>query len=145
METTVEQREYASELNQERMGSKPQHRTASSNPSTTELDLIIFLPIAIIADLIGGLDLTGFGAIIVRIINLPILGILWLWRVMKQGPGKKNDYTYQLLLTFLVETSPFGIIPTWATFVIYAYLKDQKFGREILAKKTKEIIRNKNQ
>lgn len=144
METVIEQK-YTSELNHDRAESKSQHRTTSSSPSTTELDLIIFLPIAIIADLIGALDLTGFGAIIVRIINLPILGILWLWRVMKQGPGKKNDYTYQLLLAFLIETSPFGIIPTWTTFVVYAYLKDRKFGREILAKKTKEIRKNKNQ
>lgn len=139
MEATAEQQNTA-ELNQERGRSESvQHRTDATRPSTTELDLIIFLPLAILADFLGALDITGFGAILVRILDIPIVLILWLWRALKQGIGaQKNNYTYQLFGAFLLELSPFGIVPAWTAFVLYAYLKDRKLGRQFLATKSKE-------
>jgi hypothetical protein len=134
------------ELNQDRASQKfKQHRTDTTAPSTTETDLIIFLPLAIIADLMGGLDFTGFGAILVRIIDIPIVLILWLWRTLKGNKNISQNYTYQLFFTFLLEMSPFGIVPAWSAFVLYAYLKDRKWGRSVLSKKSREQrIKNKN-
>lgn len=44
---------------------------------------------AVVADILDFLDLTGFGAIIARAIDWPILAMLWIWRVSKRGlkPG----------------------------------------------------------
>jgi hypothetical protein len=132
METALSQREQGAKLNQERKktdSTRIQQKNEESSHSP--LTLIIFLPLAAIADICGALDLTGFGAILVRVIDIPILGILWLWRVLGQESKKqKQSYSYQLMLTFLVELSPFGIIPTWTTFVLYCYFKDAKLGKQ---------------
>jgi hypothetical protein len=96
--------------------------------------LLLLLP-AIAVDLGDALDLTVFGTILVRFIDLPFLGILLLWRFMKTGI--KKDATFQLLLAFLVEISPFGIIPTWTIFVIYTYSKDTSIGKKTIGKMEK--------
>jgi len=137
MEATIEQQNIA-ELNQERAraNEKNDHLASQKEPTESSPDilaLIVFLPLAITADLLGALDITGVGAIFVRIIDLPILGILWLWRILKQGPGKQS-YSYQLMLAFLIEMSPFGIVPTWTTFVLYCYFKDTKLGKQTIGK-----------
>ena len=143
MEVTTEQRQQNAQLNQDRSETNNEKLNLKQNVGESSPDilaLIVFLPLAIAADILGGLDITGFGAIIVRIVDIPILGILWLWRIMKQGTGK--NYTYQLLLTFLVEISPFGIIPTWTTFVLYCYFKDTKLGKQTIGRAEK--LQSKN-
>lgn len=133
METALLQRKQNAQLNQERAKIDSSSMQENKELSPDFLGLIIFLPLAVIADICGVLDLTGFGAILVRIIDIPVLGILWLWRILKQGPGKQN-YSFQLMLAFLVELSPFGIIPTWTTFVLYCCLKDTKLGKQTIGK-----------
>jgi len=125
------EREYESELNQSR--SRINKKTKEYTPGTVInfAEFIIIIGAAITVDSIDALDLTGFGAIFVRFIDIPTLGALWLWRVLKHQPGMKKDPTFQILLAFLVEISPFGMIPSWTIFVFYVYLKDNK-----LAKKT---------
>ncbi len=48
---------------------------------------------AVVADILDVLDLTGFGAIIARAVDIPILAGLWIWRASKKGlkirPSKK--------------------------------------------------------
>jgi len=136
VEATIEQ-QHQTQLYQDRAEDIAEIKGQSSNQENTKspsgiIALVIFLPLAITADLLGALDLTGFGAIAVRIIDIPILGILWLWRTMTQGV--KKDVTWQLMLTFLIEISPFGIIPTWTTFVLYCYFKDTKLGKKVVGK-----------
>jgi len=41
--------------------------------------------LAIISDILDILDITGFGIIITRMIDIPTLGLLWLWRINKHG------------------------------------------------------------
>ena len=135
-EATEEQR--TQELNQNRNKSQTTEQSQKAKApehSVSTGDLIIFLPLAIIADLLGGLDITGFGAIPVRIVDVFVVLILWLWRALKGAGGIKNNYTFQLFGTFLLEMSPFGIVPAWSAFVLYAYLKDRSFGKKFLAKK----------
>ena len=139
VEATIEQ-QHRAQLYQDRTKDTAEIERKSSKQENTKsssgiITLIIFLPIALAADLLGALDLTGFGAIAVRIIDIPILGILWLWRVMTQGV--KKDVTWQLMLTFIIEISPFGIIPTWTTFVLYCYFKDTKMGKGVISKAEK--------
>ncbi len=138
VESTLQEQVQTQELNQSRSDSRlhGKNQTTTTQSSTSTLEFVALLPLAIFADLIGGLDLTVFGSVIVRIINIPIVLVLWLWRVFKHGPGlQKNDYTYQLFATFLIEMSPFGIVPTWTTFVIYAYLKDKNIAKNTLGRK----------
>ena len=137
--TTEEQR--TEELNQNRNESqttKQLQKAKTPEHSVSTTDLIIFLPLAIIADLLGGLDITGFGAIPVRIIDVFVVLILWLWRALKGNKSVKNNHTFQLFGTFLLEISPFGIVPAWSAFVLYTYFKDRAFGKKLLVKKTKE-------
>jgi len=133
METAISQRKQGAQLNQDRAKTDSTSKQKSEESSPDFLGLIIFLPLAITADLLGILDLTGFGVILVRIIDIPILGILWLWRILKQGI-KGQSYSYQLMLAFLIELSPFGIIPTWTTFVLYCCFKDTKIGKRTISR-----------
>ncbi len=132
---TTQEQEQAQELNQDRAETNSNEASSQEKEnehSSSILTLLIFLPLAIICDAFGALDLTGFGAIIVRIVNFPILLMLWLWRTCKSGP-KKNP-TLQLLLTFLIEQSPFGIIPTWTISVLFFYFQDTKLGKKTIGK-----------
>lgn len=136
MEAAISQRKQSAQLNQDRAKTDSTSKQKSEESSPDFLGLIIFLPLAVMADLLGVLDLTGFGAILVRIIDIPILGILWLWRILKQGPGKQS-YSYQLIFAFLVELTPIGIVPAWTTFVLYCCFKDTKLGKQTIGKMKK--------
>jgi hypothetical protein len=145
-ETTTEE-QNTEKLNRERnesQNTKRLYRTETQKPSVSTGEFIFFFPLAVIADLLGGFDITGFGAIPVRIIDIFIVLILWLWRAVKGTKGVTKNYTFQLFGTFLLEMSPFGIIPAWSAFVLYTYFMDRKFGKQFLAKKSKEQrIKNK--
>lgn len=145
MEATTQERQNQAELNQTRLKDKQ-----TSESSDTDLiqgaspatfinigEMIIILGAAITVDIIDALDLTGIGAILVRFIDIPILGALWLWRILKHQAGPKKDPTFQLLLAFLVEISPFGMIPTWSIFVAYVYFQDTKLGKATVGKAQK--------
>lgn len=141
MEATLKQRKNLAELTENRSvqdqeKNQPIDTEENADKSGSNIiTLIIFLPLAIAADALGALDLTGFGAIIVRIVNFPILGTLWLWRILKTGP--KKDPTLQLITGFLIEQSPFGIIPTWTILVLYFYFQDTKLGKATIGKAQK--------
>jgi hypothetical protein len=133
MEATTEQRQYLTELNQQRTPQEKINSLPEEKSSPDMIALIIFLPLAMLADLTGAVsDLTIFLALPIRFLNLIIVGVLWLWRAMKTGI--KKDYTWQLLLVFLIETSPFGFIPTWTLFVLYVYFKDTSLGKQTLGR-----------
>lgn len=95
-------------------------------------EVVIILGAAITVDAIDALDLTGVGAIIARLIDIPTLGALWLWRILKHQPGPKKDPTFLLLSAFLIELSPAGMIPTWTLFVAYVYFRDSKLARTVV-------------
>ncbi len=97
-------------------------------------EVVIILGAAITVDVIDVLDLTGVGAILVRFIDVPTLGALWLWRILKHQAGPKKDPTFLLLSAFLVELSPAGMIPTWTVFVVYVYFQDSKLGKKTIGK-----------
>jgi hypothetical protein len=146
--TTTEEQIQTQELQQgrkESQSTRMSHRTETQKPKVSTGKLMILLPIAIITDLMGGLDITGFGAIIVRMVDILVVLIFWLAGALKDSEGVKKNYTYQLFGTFLLEFSPFGIVPAWTTFVLYTYFADKKTGRKFLAKKSREQrIKNKN-
>ena len=97
-------------------------------------EVVIILGAAITVDVIDVLDLTGVGAILVRFIDVPTLGALWLWRILKHQAGPKKDPTFLLLSAFLVELSPAGMIPTWTIFVVYIYFQDTRLGKKTIGK-----------
>jgi len=134
------EREYQAQLNQGRSTAK-QTSGASQELSPAIVinaaEMVIVLGAAITVDLIDVLDLTGVGAILVRFIDVPTLGALWLWRILKTG--RKKDPTFALLMAFIVEISPFGMIPTWTIFVAYVYFQDTKLGQKTIGKVQKII------
>ncbi len=142
METTTDKKRLeTATLNKDRnelQNTRHSRQAEESKPKMGIGEFMIFFLLAITADLLGGLDITGFGAILVRIIDIFVVLTLWLWRALKGNKNITNNYIYQLLGTFLLEVSPFGILPTWTTFVLYIYIKDRKTGRQFLAKKSKE-------
>mgnify|MGYP001604109283 FL=1 len=143
MEATTQERQSTTELNQERARAKIHNDNAPASGSAVVanfMEMGLILGAAITVDFIDVLDLTGFGAILVRFIDIPVLGALWLWRLCKQGvsPYKKN-LTFQMLLMFLTEISPFGIIPAWTAFVIYIWIKEHKASKEMFEKTIKRI------
>ena len=143
MEATTQERQFKSDLNEDRAKKETQTKdtqSASSFAATNIAEMGLILGAAITIDFIDVLDLTGWGAILVRFIDIPVLGALWLWRICKQGvsPYKKN-LTFQMLLVLLTEISPFGIIPAWTTFVIYIWIKEHKASKEMLEGTIKKI------
>ena len=120
---------YKSQLAQSRAkGKKSKKRKREAAPPPNPAEFILIGMLAVAADAIDALDLTGWGAIIARGVDIPVLGLLWLWRINKHisDPriNKKNP-SFKMLLFFLAEISPFGIIPFWTAFVIYTW-KEQK-------------------
>lgn len=127
-------------------GKKPKIMKAEEiniNPA----EFIFVLLLAIGVDSIDALDLTGFGVIIARFVDLPALGLLWLWRITKHigSPRRvKKNPTFKLLLFFLGELSPAGILPFWTAYVIYTYLGEKKSVRvvkTIEARKAKKALK----
>ncbi|MBD3282520.1 MAG: hypothetical protein GF387_02850 [Candidatus Portnoybacteria bacterium] len=103
----------------------------------TVAEFVLVFGAAITLDLIDILDFTGVGAILVRFIDIPTLGFIWLWRILKQQKGPKKDPTLKLLSAFLVEISPIGLIPSWSIFVIYVFFQDTKVGKKTISKAKK--------
>lgn len=140
-ETTAQEKENLAKLTQARLKTSPEEGGLIQGATPTTFinigELILILGAAITVDVIDILDLTGIGAILVRFIDIPTLGALWLWRVMKHQAGPQKDPTFQILLAFLVELSPFGIIPTWTIFVLYVYFQDSKLGKATIGKAEK--------
>ncbi len=145
----MDERENLSQLNQQRAKNEQQSPEKKGKPegksgSSANLGetLVMLIP-AIIADALDALDLTGLGVIIARFIDIPVLGILWLWRLMKRASGHQKNPVYQIFLSYIVELSPFGIIPTWSCLVLYFYIQDTKIGKKVLSKlpKTKTPIK----
>ena len=140
-QTTTQERQQKSKLNQARLetnqesGGLIQGATAATFINIGEL--ILILGAAITVDVIDAADLTGVAAILVRFIDIPTLGALWLWRVMKHQAGPKKDPTFLLLSAFLVEISPVGMVPTWSIFVAYIYFQDTKLGKKTIGKAQK--------
>lgn len=134
----TKEREYATQLNQGRLTAKQKsNKSGGVTPETVinVAEIMLILGAAITVDAIDALDLTGVGAILVRFVDIPTLGALWLWRIMKSGP--KKDPTFAILMTFLVEISPVGMIPTWTIFVAYVYIQDTKLGKATIGKAQK--------
>ena len=129
----TEERKYESQLNQERTNVESDE-SKGFGPSTVVniAEVVIILGAAITVDLIDVLDLTGIGAILVRFIDIPTLGALWLWRVSKHQT--KKDPVFLLLSAFLVELSPIGMIPTWTIFVAYVSFQDTRIGKETIGR-----------
>lgn len=135
---TTKERKFRSELLQDRAETKKTTKVSKKTDSGVDIntaEMLIVLGAAITVDIIDALDLTGVGAILVRFIDIPTLGALWLWRIVKTGPRK--DPTFALLAAFLVELSPAGMIPTWSIFVGYIYLQDTKLGKQTIGKAKK--------
>jgi hypothetical protein len=133
----VQERENLAALNQNRSESKIKNKE-QKNPAQTQhvntAEMIIVLGAAMIVDAVGLLDLTGFGVILTRIITFPAFGGLWLWRILKQQSSPKKDPAFQILIPFLAEISPFGILPSWTIYVIYIWIKDTKLGKATIGK-----------
>ena len=141
MTTTTEERKLRAEFNAgvgQTDSEEVQDEDASgeSNQASSP-NIVVFalvLGAAITVDAIDAAELTGFLAILTKFIDIPTLGFLWLWRIMSGNAGAKKDVTFQILLAFLVELSPLGIIPTWSIFVAYVYFKDTKMGKQTIGK-----------
>jgi hypothetical protein len=133
----TEQQQLA-QLNQDRLkkNQKSKGIIQGATPATfiNIGEMIIILGAALTVDIIDLLDLTGIGAIVVRFIDIPTLGALWLWRILKHQAGPKKDPTFLILTAFLVEISPVGMIPTWTLFVAYVYFQDSKLGQKTIGK-----------
>ncbi len=140
MQATTEEKQNLAQLNQSKLKVKQTSQNNSGiDPATVinAAEMILILGAAITVDVIDVLDLTGVGAIIVRFIDVPTLGALWLWRILKHQAGPKKDPTFALLMAFLVEISPFGIVPTWTIFVGYIYFQDTRLGQKTIGKTQK--------
>ena len=61
------------------------HEEKKSGASPNIAEYLIIGGLAAVSDIVDILDLTGFGAIIARLIDIPTLGLLWLWRINKHG------------------------------------------------------------
>ena len=135
---TTQERKNQAELNQSRTKINEQSdessEDASSGATFNPVETLLILGAAITVDIIDILDLTGFGAILVRFIDVPTMLALWLWRISKHQVGPQKNPTFQILLAFLAELSPFGILPAWSIFVLYVYFQDTKLGKEITSK-----------
>lgn len=136
----IEQQQLA-QLNQSRLKAKQGAENSGGliqgvSPATfiNIGEMVIILGAAITVDAIDVLDLTGIGAILVRLIDVPTLGALWLWRILKQQAGPKKDPTFLMLTAFLIELSPVGMIPTWTLFVLYVTFQDTKLGKKTIGK-----------
>lgn len=135
MEATTTERERKTELAQDQAEikqSSSKSKTAGSGTIINIVEFVIIMGAAVTVDAIDVLDLTGIGAILVRFIDIPTLGALWLWRLFKTGPRK--DPTFAILIAFLVELSPFGMVPTWSIFVVYVYIQDTKLGKAAIGR-----------
>lgn len=138
MEETLE-RQYISQLNKDRgqdSNNDLKNDSADAAPNTAEY--LIFLGIAIIVDALGVLaDLTIILAIPIRVLVLPMVGVLTLWRALKR---KKSGAAQWIMLggsTILESITSF--LPTWTIFVLSMWIMDTKLAKNILKKAPKLI------
>jgi len=140
MQATIEEKQKLAQLNRSKLEVKqPSQNNGGIDPATVinAAEMVLILGAAITVDVIDVLDLTGVGAIIVRFIDVPTLGALWLWRILKHQAGPRKDPTFALLGAFLVELSPVGMVPTWTIFVAYVYFQDTRLGQKTIGKTQK--------
>jgi hypothetical protein len=134
MEATIQQRQYQSKLNQGRQENAAQKTmTASDIDTDTSPNFVVgafMLIVAVVADIGGAIPIVGW------FIAGPALGIIWLWRIFSHQTGPKKDPTFQLLSAFGAKIIPFPL-PTYTTFVLYAYGKDTKLGKATIGKAEK--------
>ncbi len=136
---------YQSQLAEERAQTK-KIKIPSQNKSKREINIntaewvIVFLA-AVIVDIIDLLDLTGFGAIIARLIDIPILLAIWIWIILKlqQLPRPQKDLIYMLFVAFIGELSPIGMFGFWTCYIVYLWLRRKKIGRIAIARGAKKI------
>jgi len=135
---------YSAQLNQKRRksveGEKSKNKNSGKEITVNIAEFLMLLLLAIAIDTIDWLDLTGFGAIIARAIDLPALGLLWTWRIIKtiDRPGNaKTKASFKIILFFLAEISPIGLIPFWTAYVIYTWLEEKRTA------KASKLIKNK--
>lgn len=144
--TSVREKQHLAQFNQGRL--KTRQKTEKSQGFAPETvvaagEFVIILGAAITVDAIDILDLTIVGGIVVRFLDIPILGALWLWRILKHQAGPKKDPTFLLLSAFLVEISPVGMIPTWTLFVAYVYFQDTRLGKETIGRLPTKKVKKK--
>jgi len=60
-----------------------EEKKSGASPNIAEY--LVIGGLAAVSDTVDILDLTGFGIIIARLIDIPTLGLLWLWRINKHG------------------------------------------------------------
>jgi len=127
---------YSSELNQERRQSAQKEKAKIKSPgkeiAVNIAEFIMLLILAITVDTVDWLDLTGFGAIIARIVDIPALGLLWAWRIIKtiDRPSKvRRKASFKIIFFFLCEISPFGLFPFWTAYIIYTWLEEKKASK----------------
>lgn len=125
---------HGAQLAQERARTRKKAKPKKAEPgiNINPAEFMLVGTLAIVADALDALDLTGFGVIIARVIDLPVLALLWLWRINKHisSPQKtKKNPTFKMLLFALGEISPAGILPFWTAFVIYTWWGEKKAGR----------------
>jgi len=140
---------FEAELNQQRAQNKSEtdeETSSMSDDGKREINInpaewIIVLLVAIAVDLVDLLDLTGFGAIIARIIDIPMLLGVWAFIIIKlqQMPRPSKDPVYMLFVAFIGELSPVGMIGFWTLYIIYLWLRRKKIGRAAIAHGAKKI------
>lgn len=110
-------------------------------PHTNTAEWIILGLSAGIVDLIDILDLTGFGVIIARLIDIPALIGIGLWMIIKQHklPTPQKDPVFLLFFAFIGELSPAGIVPFWTAYIFYLWLKQTRLGRKVVARGVKKF------
>ncbi|MBU3922823.1 hypothetical protein KJ684_01120 [Patescibacteria group bacterium] len=142
MEETEQERDYKSTLIQSR--SKPKTKFKGASILSPEFaigsaEMLLVLGAAIILDLLDLLDLTVFGSILVRFIDIPMTLAIYMWLKSKdESMTPLKNPGFKIVLVFLAEISPFGMIPMWSAFVIYVWLKQSKPGRKKLSKIIRE-------
>ncbi len=144
------QEKYRAQLNQERNASRKKATIEKTGPeiNINPVEFIMLLILAFCVDTIDWLDLTGVGAIVARLVDLPMLGLLWAWRIIKiiERPDKvRKKAGFKLVLFFLLEISPVGLIPFWTAYIIYTWLGEKKAARISTAlkiKKSKVLSKN---
>jgi len=144
------EKEFETELNQQRAQARQkeddQETVSAQDNSKREINIntaewIIVLLAAIVVDIVDLLDLTGFGAIIARIIDIPMLLAVWAFILIKlqQMPSPRKDPIYMLFAAFIGELSPIGMIGFWTLYIIYLWLRRKKIGRAAITHGAKKM------
>lgn len=123
MDATETQR--LTQLNQSRIKTKIA-KTKKPSSKISFIELFIVLGAAITLDFLDVIQLTGFGVLITILVDIPTTLTLWLWVALKGEKIKFKNPGLKIGASFLIEVSPFGIIPTWTIFILYIWYKNRK-------------------